>query len=193
MPDPNWTNEYNTGNTPEANGFTRELNGSPVVTETTSGNPSNRKVEIVSDDGDAIFLTSTVPSLDKTTGATCEVDVQCSGPGDFGFELTFLDAAVLCMIWSDKITVDFPSGSSIPGGELIASGLDNASSEITVRLLIKPDGNFEVYRDGVLILGPAPYSDPTKAFQRVLWWGEGGGTQTVYGLRYYLGGAVAPG
>lgn len=29
--------------------------------------------------------------------------------------------------------------------------------------------------------------------ERVLWWGEGGGTQVSNILRYYTGGAVAPG
>jgi hypothetical protein len=193
MPDPTWTEEYNLQSSPEVNGFTRQLDGSPVVNEVTSGNPSQRRVEIDSTNGDAIFVTSNVPAFDKTVGATLEADVQCTGTGDIGFEITFLDGVCLAMIWQDRITIEFPTGQTIPGAEYEAAGQDNSTNPVKVRLLAKPDGNFECYRDGVLILGPLPYSDAVRSFQRFLWWGEGGGTQKMRGIRYYLGGAVAPG
>ncbi len=191
MPDPSWTAEYNTAQSPESNGFTRQLVNSPIVTEVTSGNPSDRRVEIGSDDGDAIFLTSSIPSLDPTVGVTAEALVSCSGAGDAGFELTFLDAAVLLMVYENSVEVSWPSDGTIP-----SSGVQvptDTNTEALIRYLFKSDSTVEVYRDSELIIGPVSVSRPSKPFQRVLWWGEGGGTQTFKAFRYWIGGAMAPG
>jgi hypothetical protein len=194
MPDPNWTAEYNTGNTPEQNGFSRTLYNSPVVTATTSGPPAGRNVEINSDNGDAVFITSQVPSLDPTLGASAEMDVEVVGAGDAGFEMTFLNSAVLVNIFQNSVNVSIPTGDDGTGAsETDVATADNGDAPHTWRYLFDSSRNVSLYRDEVLVVGPIAASTITKPFQRVLWWGEGGGTQTYWGFRYYTGGAVIPG
>jgi hypothetical protein len=192
MPDPAWTDEYDMGNLPAVNGFTEQDVASPVVTLQTTGNPANRRIEIESSNGDAIFLTSSVPSLDPTVGVTAEAVLSCTGAGDAGFELTFLNAAVLLMVYENSAEVSWPSGPVVPGNSITVATASNAG-DVRWRYLFKPDRNIEVYRDEVLIIGPVPVSDPDKPFQRVLFWGEGGGTQIFREMMYWIGGAMVPG
>lgn len=193
MPDPNWTAEYNYGNTPEANGFSRTLYNTPIVTEIISGNPSNRRVEIDSDNGDAVFLTSNIPAFDPTVGATGEVEVSCNGSGDVGFEITMLDMAVGINIWETFIELYHPVGDDgTPGWTEQALGLDNSVLTL-VRVVIDGSRNVSLYRNGSLILGPVVAPIISKPFQRFLWWGEGGGTQEFRNKKFYIGGGVIPG
>lgn len=199
MPDPTWTDDYNFGNTPESNGFTRTLTGSPVVTEVTSGNPANRRVEINSDNGDAVFLTASVPSLDDLVGATGEFEAQCTGGGDVGFEITMLGTVILVNVFETFVELYCPAGDdpvAQPTISLEYSGQDNTvTTKWRVTIGPEPDQECHLYRDEVELtpVGGINLNDVTKSFQRVLWWGEGGGTQVLRGMRYYQGGPVVPG
>lgn len=183
--DPVWTATYNFGNTPENNGFTRQVNGG-VVTTVTGGTPANRRVEINSTNGEAIFLTSNVPSLNMNVGATVQMTVAVSGTGNAGVELTFLDRAFGIQVYANRITVAILDGN----GAQEVSALANTGDTI-IRATVSPDLTLRVYRNNLLIstktLGPT-----TQPFQRVLWWGEEGGVQIFRQLAYYIGGAVAP-
>lgn len=194
MPDPAWTQNYATNQSPESNGFTRNINRSPVITEITTGNPANRRVEIDSDNGDVVFLTSSVPSLDPLVGVTIEADIQTAGPGDAGFELTFLNAAVLVNVYSGSVDISIPRGDDGTGAsETTFITADNGDTEHIWRYTFDASRNVRLYRDEILVGGPILASTVTKPFQRVLWWGEGGGTQIYWGFRYFIGGAVVPG
>jgi hypothetical protein len=185
VPDPTWTSQYNLAQTPEANGFTRTLYDNPVVNAVTGGSPANRRVEINSDAGSCVFVTSAVPSLDGDTGVTAEVVVASSGSGNAGFEVTFLDRAIGVQVYADRITV--ADGLNEPASFPTAANTANT----TVRLTYQ-SGTARVYRNGTLLatLTPPFLGMP---FQRVLWWGEEGGTQVWRALRYWSGGAMAPG
>lgn len=188
MPDPSWTMQYNWAQAPEGNGFTRRLVRSPVITEVISGNPAARRVEINSDNGNAIFLTSQVPALDAAVGVTAEAQVRVSGAGDAGFELTFLNAAILVNVYENLVNIyDSAQGQETE----VAVGLSNAVDTL-IRMTFAPDRTCRFYRNGVeihsLIAGVT-----AKPFQRVLWWGEDGGTQVFNIFRYYSGGPVPPG
>jgi len=105
--DPNWTYVYDLAKTPTANNFTQTFSVNPaLVTIVNTGNPANRRVEINSSSGDAIFITSIIPSLDSVTGATAEFNLAISGPGDGGFELTFLNRAFGINVFQDKVLLD---------------------------------------------------------------------------------------
>lgn len=192
MPDPVWTQQYAFNQSPEGNGFTRQLYNSPVVNEVTGGNPANRRVEIDSTNGDAVFLTSAVPSLDSTVGATIEMTVAVSGNenGNAGFELTFLDRAVLVMIFPNKIGLTVAQDVGQFDQE-IATASNAADTEI--RVTFDATKALRVYRNDVLIAGPISTQTAVKPFQRVLWWCEAGALATFRVMRYYLGGAVIPG
>jgi hypothetical protein len=186
MPDPIWTAQYNFSQTPEANGFTRQLYNAPVVTLVTTGATANRRVEINSNNGDAIFLTSSVPSLNKTLGTTMQVQVAVSGVGDAGFEMTFLDLYFLVMIYADRIMITIDNGQ--PETEISVAA---NTATTTVRATISADNTLRVYRNTVLI-HTVVLPTSQKPFQRVLWWGEGGGTQTFRQMAYFIAGAVQP-
>jgi hypothetical protein len=185
LAEPSWSFTYNLASTPEANGFTRTLSGSPAVTTQTTGPAANRRVEINSTNGSCVFLTSSVPSLDPNVGATAEATVSVTGAGDAGFELTFLDRHIGIQVYMDKITVTTPDG--LPDHEFPT--VSNATDTV-VRLTYSPDGTARVYRNGVLLATLAIPSTP-HSFQRVLWWGEGGGVQIVRSLKFFIGGPVA--
>ena len=192
MPNPIWSAEYAFNQAPEANGFTRRESGSPVITEQTSGTPANRRVEINSDNGDAVWATTTVPALDPLVGTTTEFQTRVSGSGDAGVETTFLTFAVLCMVWENMISVSQPRGDNgDPGGETEIATASNAVDTL-VRFNFSPDRTVTVYRNGIEIHSFTA-NVITKPFQRVLWWGEGGGTQVFNIFRYYNGGSVPPG
>ena len=200
MPDPAWTKDYNMGNLPEDNGFTGVLTNSPVILFQTTGNPNNRRVEINSDNGDAVFITSSVPSLDMTFGATLEAEGSVSGSGDAGFELTFLDLAILVNVMENSVSLSIPPGTDAPGGagsfvdgqEIIVPTAPN-NVRTTWRVTIDPDRDWRVYRGLVLVAGPIATHFIIKPFQRILFWGEEGGVQIFNGMRYFIGGAVEPG
>lgn len=201
MPDPTWTDEYNLQSSPEDNGFGRQLVGIPTIVEQTTGSPANRRVEIQSDLGDVIFTTAAVPSLDEAVGASAEVDVEVTGQGDAGFEFTFLDGAALVNVFSDLVNLSIPQGDDgTPGTEL--NFASNNTVPIRIRLTVDPSRNVRLYRALIADLvwseltnvSTPPVAPVTaKPFQRVLWWGEGGGTQIFRGLRYFTGGPVVPG
>lgn len=192
MPDPTWTLQYNYANTPESNFFTRTLYNIPTINEVRSG--SNRRVEIDSTNGDAVFTSSIVPSLDSDVGATAEFMVNVSGNvnGDAGIELTFLDRAILVQVYPNHVYVGLTGDL-----ETLEYTIPTASnnSDLLYRITYSGSGDniINVYRGGTLIGGP--YNPPVadKTFQRVLWWCEGGAISTWKGMKYYLGGPVVPG
>jgi hypothetical protein len=192
MPDPAWTQQYQFNQSPEGNGFTRRLYRTPIVTEVTGGNPANRRVEIDSTNGDAVFITSAVPSLDSSVGATAEMVVNVTGAadGNAGVELSFLDRAVLLMVYPNKIGI-----SAAQEDGQIEQEVATASNapDTEVRMTLDASKDLRIYRNDALILGPISTQTKTKPFQRVLWWGESGALVTFRALRYYLGGAVIPG
>lgn len=188
--DPNWSAAYNFANSPEQNGFTRVLYGTPTVNTVTSGQAANRRIELGTTGGDCIFLLSSVPSLSLAQGATAEAVVSCSGAGDAGFELTFQGNNAAVQIYTNKITVTVNDGF---GEHVCADGLSNAT-DTTVRITITQDtqfGTVRVYRNTALV-ATVPMSPSDQPQPRVLFWGESGGTQIFRQMKYYLGGAVAP-
>jgi hypothetical protein len=191
MADPNWSAQYNFGQTPEQNGFTRVLYGEPTVSLVTSGNTANRRIDINSDTGDVIFLLSTVPNLNnKTQGATVEVVAAVTGAGNAGFELTFQTNHFGIQIYSDKITVTINDRQE---PHEFAIGQSNETNT-TVRATVTPDGadgTLRIYRNAVLVDTRAlvPSDQPLP---RVLFWAEAGGSQTIRAMKFYIGGPVAP-
>ena len=192
MPDPAWTAQYNFAQTPEGNGFTRQLHNDPIVTLIQGGNPANRRVDVDSTNGDAVFLTSQVPSLDSTIGATIEMTVAVSGAadGNAGFELTFLDRAVLVMVFPNKIGLTVAQDAGQFDQEIPTA---SNSGDTEIRVTFDATKALRVYRNDVLIAGPISTQTAVKPFQRVLWWCEAGAIATFRVMRYYLGGAVVPG
>ncbi len=187
MADPNWTAQYSMAQTPEQNGFTRVLYGDPVVTLVTSGSPANRLISLNTTNGDAVFILSSVPSLNLTVGATIEVTTNCSGAGDAGFELTFSGNFFGIQIYESKITVYVNDGQE-PHEFTTAS---NASNTI-VRATVSSDKTLRVYRNGTLIDTRTMPDVTEQPLPRVLFWGEGGGTQVFKAMKYYIGGPFAP-
>ena len=184
MPDPAWTNQYSMNQSPEGNGFSRTLYGTPVITEVTGGSPANRRVEINSNNGSVVFITSQVPSLNDDTGATVEMIVDVSGAGNAGFELTFLNRYIGVQIYTNRITIQAGNG-------LQEAATPSNASNVTIRLIYAA-GQCSIYRNGSLV-GTYAVAVNANSFQRVLWWGEEGGTQIFRALRYWVGGAMAPG
>lgn len=193
MPDPNWSFEYNFSNGSLNNGFTRTDYGTPVVDEITSGNPSNRRIEINSDNGDAVYRTTDIPSFDTSNGATGEFDVSCFGTGICGFEITFLDQVILAQVYQSKISIYSPNGDNATGEFEIEVDTPDNTVVTKFRIVVTNSGQVSFYREGVLVAGPQQLPTVTKPFQRFLFWGEGGGTQTLNGVRFYIGGGVIPG
>lgn len=189
--DPNWSTQYSFSQTPEQNGFTRILYGSPVVTLVTGGQAANRRIELNTANGDVVFLLSTTPALNnKTLGATVEVVVAVTGSGNAGYELTFQTNHFGVQVYTDRITVVVNDGN---GPVECAVGLLNIL-DTTVRATVTPegaDGVLRVYRNGLLVYTKAlvPSDQPLP---RVLFWGEEGGTQIIRAMKFYIGGPVAP-
>lgn len=187
MPDPVWSAQYSTNQSPEQNGFTRRLYNSPTVNEVTGGNPANRRLELVTTNGDAVFELTSVPALNLSNGATAEVIASSSGPGHAGFELTFNQTNFGVHIYPNSIAVVVSDGL----GEHVVATAAN-TSDVTVRATVSSDSTLRVYRAGVLIetrvMPPDPHNLPSALF-----WGEGGGTQIFKAMRFYIGGPVAPG
>lgn len=193
MPDPAWTMQYQWNQPPEGNGFTRRLIGSPVVVETIGGNPASRNVEITSNNGDCVFLTSQVPALDSTVGVTAEMQVAVNGSGDAGFELTLLDTIIMANVFENEVNLYCPTGDGGASGFNLTETTDSNAADTLFRLLIDGSKRASLYRNGVAVWVNVQCPVLTRSFQRVLWWGEGGGTQKFNILRYYAGGAVIPG
>lgn len=190
MADPVWTAQYNYSQTPETNGFSRTLYKTPVVTVVTSGPVANRRVEINSASGDVVFITSNVPSLDPSIGATAEAVVSVTGPGDAGFELTFLTRALMLQVYATGVGLTVCDDI---GGEKhyrVKTAPNNVDTKF--RMTLDGSNNVHVYREGSGVIGPVSAEQCEKPFQRVLWWGESSGTQTFKAMKYYIGGAVAP-
>lgn len=185
-----WTQTYNWAQSPEGNSFTRTYYGSPVVNEVTGGPPSGRKVEIDSTNGSAVFLTSQVPTLDPTVGTTTEMRVAVTGAGDAGCEMTFLSRVVSLQVFANSVNLYAPQ--NVGDGVNITVPTASNGAATLFRFTFDPNSQARVYREGVLVIGPVTIGAVTQPFQRVLWYGEGGGTQTFNVLRYYSGGAVAP-
>lgn len=187
MPDPVWTNDYSMNQTPEQNGFTRRLYNSPSIQTVTGGNPAQRRIEIGSTGGDAVFELSNVPSLQLSNGATIEVLCSCTGAGDAGFELTFINTHFGIQVYQTAISVLVNDGQ----GEHIVATASN-SADTRIRATVASDGTLNVYRNGSLIDTRTMPAD-VHALPSVLFWGEGGGTQIFRQMRFYLGGPVVPG
>lgn len=196
MADPVWTNQYNSSLGPEQGGvFTQNLTYSDpgTVNSVTSGNPSNRRLEIVGNTPSqgALWITSQVPTLDDLVGCTVEVLVQVvsteiGGIGaNAGFEMTFLNRAIGVQVHQDRITVQLQDGFGLHE----YTGQDN-SVQTLVRVTYV-NGQMKLYRNTILLdtLTVPVYNN---AFQRVLYWGEGQGTVTFRQLKFFTGGVVVP-
>jgi hypothetical protein len=186
MPDPTWTAEYNTGNSPEENGFTRVLSGSPGVNEVTSGNPANRRVEIDSLDGEAVFITN-VPSFNASQGATLEADfnfISANG-GNIGAEITFADNAFGATIFENNVEFTL-NGIGVETVPVVALGRHTWRMTFLGSMAI-------LYRDEVLVDTVQATQPLSPRIQRALWWVGEGAIGAMHGLRYYTEGAVAPG
>jgi hypothetical protein len=192
MPDPSWSFQYNYAQTPEGNGFARELYGNPAITLVTGGSAANRRVTVDSGGGDAVFLTSQVPSLSQTTGATAEMVVAVSGAanGNAGVEMTFLGRAVMLQVHPSKVSVTIAADAEGEQHHEIPTASN--AGDTTIRFVYWPDTTCSVYRNGVL-LGTFPTYASARPFQRFLWWCEAGATATFRAMRLWVGGAMAPG
>ncbi len=195
MPDPVWTSTYNYSQTPEANGFTRTLYDNPVVNTVTGGAAAQRRVEVNSNNGSAVFLTSNVPSLAEANGCTAEMVVANSGPGDAGFEVTFLNHVFGVRVYTDKVMIDSVTNDPSVTEVAVAASVGDR----TLRVTLTPDTpdpttnrTLRVYLNGALI-HTSVLNRRDSAFQRFLWWGEEGGTQIFRQMKLYIGGPVAPG
>jgi len=185
MPDPSWTLVYNFKHTPEWNRFTRNLYGSPIVQE------NSQNLTLDTNNGDVAFVTSDVPSLDMSLGATLEIEASTTLTGDIGAEFTFLDAAFGFRIYLNKVIVDIVSNNWPPYIWREVATADNSSPTLW-RLTIDNTRQLRLYRATVLIVGPESIPVKTCPFQRVLFWGEEGGVQTFTKMAFWLGGAMAP-
>ena len=187
MADPVWSAQYNFGSTPEQNGFTRFLyHPNPVITPVTSGPGANRRLEVDTSAGGGVsFLTTSVPAFNAALGMTAEITVNVTGPGDAGFEVTFLEFPIGLNIYTDRATLE-----RIGTTPLEAATASN-SADIAWRITFDTT-NLRVYRAGALVFGPlAPvmYPKPSQQFQ---FWVEGGSAAIYRGMKYYIAGAVAP-
>ena len=189
--DPNWTAQFIFSQAPEANGLTRTLYGTPTVTSITTGSAANRRLIIDSAGGDCVFTTSQVPSLDSTVGATIEFTIAQTGAGDAGFELTFLNRAFGVEIHETSVTVRICQDAA-PGEITQSASTALNTTDVLWRLTVDGSSQLRLYRAGTLIIGPVTVPGCVKPFQRVLFWGEGGGTSVWKKVAYYIGGAVAP-
>lgn len=192
MADPVWTNQYNTALGPEQNGIFTQANVYSVastINSITSGNPSNRRLEIVGSDvnSGAVWITSQVPTLDPNIGVTIETLVQVSGDNDCnaGYELTFLDRAIGVQVHQNRITIQVQDGQGLH----TFLTADN-SGQTRVRLTYA-NGIASIYRNASLV-GTISVPSVTFPSQRVLYWAEGQGTVIYRELKYFVGGAVAP-
>jgi hypothetical protein len=186
MADPNWTAQYQFNLTPEQNGFTRILYGSPTVTTVTGGTPANRRIEVNSNAGSVVFELSNVPSLNLTNGATIEALVAVTDSGHAGMELTFQSTHFGVHIYTNRIEVLVADGEP-PVSYATASN----AGDTKVRVTVSPDSTLRVYRNDV-ILATRQMPAYQHALPRVLFWAEEGGTQTFRSLKYFLGGPFAP-
>lgn len=193
MPDPNWNKSYNWSLPPENNGFTRVLYREPVVDIITGGNPSTRNVTIVSNSGDCVFITDQVPSFDSNIGVTAEANIYCEGNGDAGFEVTFLDTVISLLVYENHIEFYCPRGDNNEPTIYFSVNTDSNINGALYRLIVNGSKQCAIYRNGVEIIPLTLLNNISKPFQRLLWWGEGGGTQKFDVLQYYAGGAVIPG
>ena len=200
MPDPVWTMRYQMNQTPEGNGFTRSFDYTlqAIVTEVTGGSPANRRVELDARAGldcGVVFLTSTVPSLDFTQGATAETIVNVSGDsnGNAGIELTFLSYAVALQVYPGKVKLYAPGdGNPDPSVDVTVPTASN-NADIKWRITFDTLHQVHIYRDDLLVIGPVVVPIVVKPFQRVLWWAEGGVLTIWRAFRFYVGGAVPAG
>lgn len=192
MPDPNWTAQYNFSQAPEANNFTAQINGSPIIQINSTGTPSARNLTIVSDNGDVVYTTSQVPSLDSSVGCTLEWTCSQSGTGDAGMELTFLDMAFGLSIYLNEVRLTvIKTTAPFQDDYYQATAANNVDT--LWRITINGSRVFNLYRNGILVLGPITIPVAGRPFQRVLFWGEGGGTTIYRKVAFWLGGAMAPG
>lgn len=196
MPDPVWTSQYSTSNTPENNGYTRRTKNSPTINEVRTGTVSNRRVEINSTNGEAVFETTNAPALNSATGATLEVMLNVSGTdaeSHAGCELTFSNRAVIFQVHPNACRVTI-AGDNGTGQEYdIATAANNSDILWRATYSGTATNQFRLYRAGTLVAGPYNLSTTTKPSARILWWVEAGATATFKAIKTYVGGAVAPG
>lgn len=187
MPTPNWSFSYAMAQTPEQNGFTRFIHEpTPSVVLTQSGTPSNRRITVdTSGGGDISFLTSNIPSLNSAIGMTAEALCNVSGPGDLGFEGTFLDLDVQLLIYATKVQL-------ITGGGPVAEVATASNSVDTLWRLTYGNNAINVYRAGALVIGPQVPILYTSPFQRFQFFVEGGSVGIFKSMNYFLGGPVVP-
>lgn len=184
-----WTAQYNFGQAPEQQNFTRSVYGATAVVKVNSTGPTaNRNLTVTESDANSgvAFLTSSIPSFDATRGATAEATVAVTGAGDAGFEVTFLDHAFGLNIATSGLILDVDGAP-----EQVVATASNAGAT-TFRITIDATATLNVYRAGVRVAGPIALPVVAHPFQRFLFWGESGGAQVFTALAYYIGGAVAP-
>lgn len=184
MPDPVWTGQYDLTKSPEAKGFARWSQGDPVVTLVTAGQAANRRVEIQTDAGN-IYIQRAVPSLVRA-GFTLEIEAASVGAGAAGIEVALPELAFSLFVREAAIDVLVCDGQG-------PRSFPTASNAAGCRLRVTFDGTVaRAYRNGVLVVqGNAP--DLPLPWRYVGFFAEGGGTQAFRAVRWYVGGAVAPG
>lgn len=194
MPQVPWTFQYNYQHDPEWNRFTRIPYGNPVVNAVTTG---QRRVEVSCPEykDNIVFLSSDVPALDVALGITAEMMVNVSGPfadGNAGIEATFLPFAIAMQVRPNE--VEFYSGGDGTNSVRIIVPTAPNNSDILWRITIDSNRIINIYRAGILVIGPVviPSGGQPFPFQRFLWWVENGATATFKQMNYYQGGAVAP-
>jgi hypothetical protein len=199
MADPTWDDQYDYSKSPEDNGFTRTIykkdksptGKDPVVTETKTGPSANRKVEVDSTDGNVIFIAENPSGMDEDTGVTVDAMVSVTGVGHAGVELTFRNTAILIDIWESNVQIYCPKGrSTVPWTHQDIATASNAKA--IFRITYKKSEGVALYRNGLHLFGPTKTPQIPKPYNRILWWGEDGGTQTFHDLKYYFKGVSAP-
>lgn len=190
MADPNWSSQYNFGQMPEQQGFTRILYGSPVVNTVTTGAAANRRVDITTDAGDCVFVTSNVPALNEAVGITAEASVVVSGSGNAGFQAVFLQFAVELDVKSNLMRIIMPGISNTTVDQEFTG--QNNTSPVLIRLTVNPAGVVRIYRNAIQLGNGFQRPSQPQVQQSFQWWGEGGGLQSFRALKTYWGGEVAP-
>jgi len=192
MPTPVWTAQYDFTQTPVQNGFTEFDTGSPSVTTTSTS------LSVDSSHGDAVFV-AIVPAFtfNPTVGLTAEATVAVSGsavgiyPPDAGFELDFLGQQVELLIQPNAATISV--SADVTGNQNTTVSTASNTAATVWRVTIDGTGIANVYRAGVLVIGPIQLLMSTALSEKFIFWGEQGAIVTFTELNYYNGGAVSPG
>jgi hypothetical protein len=194
MADPIWSDQYDYSKSPEDNNYSRVIyskldpsptGADPVITEKST------EVEIDSNNGSVVFVTENPVGMEKSKGITVDFTVTVTGVGHAGVELTFMDCAILVQIYESRLEIYCPQGrSKVPWTNQNIATM--ANSNITYRITYDETNGVSVYRGKTKYFGPALTPKIPKPYNRILWWGEGGGKQVFHSFKYYFDGTVVP-